>query len=565
MGKNQCGLATVSFFIILISLSFLFSMPPNPYLPKDRPVYQIVFPAKVEKPEPIKAPVLGTQKALVLLVDFSDKTSIYTKDQIQTLLFASTSNSLTGYYQEVSYGQFTLTGEVNLWVRAPQPYSYYVGDSFGIYKPYPNNSQKLVEDVVALADAQIDFSEFDENGDGLVENLFIVHAGPGAEETQRRTDMWSHKWQLSDGRSAYQTNDGVKVDVFTIQPERFDNGTMITIGVFAHEFGHTLGLPDLYDTDYSSSGLGWFCLMAAGSWASSNKDGQPGSSPVHPCAWSKYALGWLNPDALERGGLDSIESALLPTTARTAKAYRFLANPNGMDWTEQDTGIGEYFLVENRYQTGFDQGLPGSGLLILHIDESQPGNSDERNPLVGIIQANRLGYALPIDDRGSAATLWKDDSVGFQAYPNPYSEKPYSKFYNGSLSGINITNISISDSIMNATLEISPLFLGNVYSYPNPVVVQNNNERLTIIYIPTDTAKFKEDFPDFAVKIFNLAGEYITTLIPDSQQRRQRLVVWDLKNEKDYDIASGLYFYLFELKNDEGVTERSKGKFTIIR
>jgi len=539
-------------------------MPPNPYQPKDRPQIKMVFPAKVEKPEPLKRPILGRQKALVLLVDFSDKPNVYSLEQIQNLLFAPTENSLSGYYQEVSYGQFTLTGEVYGWFRAPQPYSYYVGDSFGIYKPYPNNSQRLVEDVVALADGQVDFSRFDEDGDGLVENLFIVHSGPGAEETGRRTDMWSHKWQLSDGRSPYPV-DGVSVDVFTIQPERFDDGSMITIGVFAHEFGHILGLPDLYDTDYTSSGLGWFCLMAGGSWARGSKDGAPGSSPVHLCAWAKYALGWLNPDALERGSLETEINVSLPAVARTPKVYRLLANPNGMDWTIQDTGIGEYFLVENRYRAGFDQGLPGSGLLILHIDESQPDNTDERHPLVGIIQADRLGYALPADDWGSAQTLWQNDSIGFSSYPLPNNQRPYSQFYDGSLSGVGINNISIADSVMTARLVIEPLFLGKVYSFPNPLVVSGDNEGLTIVYVPTDTIKLANKFPDFTVKIFNLAGEFITTLKPkDEQQKRQRLVFWDLKNEKGYKVASGLYFYLVELKS-EGVTERSKGRLTIIR
>jgi immune inhibitor A len=559
----------LSFSIIIVSL--LFSMPSNPYLPKDRPVTKIIFPSLVEKPEPIKAPVLGTKKALVLLVDFSDNTSIYSKDQIQALLFASTTNSLTGYYQEVSYGQFTLTGEVYGWFRAPHPYSYYVGDSFGISSPYPQNSQGLVEDVVALADGQIDFSRFDENNDGLVENLFIVHAGPGAEDitdpTQRRYYIWSHKWQLSDPAygcpGTHQTQDGVNIDVFSVQPERLSEGVMITIGVFAHEFGHILGLPDLYDTDYSSSGLGWFCLMAAGSWAKIG-NGLRGSSPVHPCVWAKYALGWLNPDALERGSLETEISATLPAAARTAKAYRLLANPNGVDWTTQPNGTGEYFMVENRYRTGYDQGLPGSGFLILHVDESQSGNSDETHPLVGIIQADRLGYALPADDRGSASTLWKDDTTGFPTFPDPNNQRPYSNLYDGTLSGVSIKDISTADSIMTAILRIEPFFLASVYAFPNPVVVQNKNEKLAIVYVPSDTAKLANKFPDFTIKIYNLAGEYIKTLQPDQQQRKHRLVYWDLKNEKGYAVASGLYFYLVEL-NSEGVLERSKGRFTIIR
>lgn len=564
MAIKEFGFVQVLLFFLFGGSSLIFAMPPNPYLVKDKQPVRIVFPRLIEKPERIKAPVLGTEKALVLLVDFSDNQQRYTNENFQNLLFASTNNSLTGYYLEVSYGQFTLIGEVYGWFRAPKQYSYYVGDSFGIYKPFPNNSQKLVVDVVEMADDQIDFSRFDENGDGTVDNLFVVHSGPGAEETGRKTDMWSHKWQLSDGFYPYPTGEGVNIDVFTIQPERFDDGNMITIGVFAHEFGHVLGLPDLYDIDYSSSGLGWFCLMAGGSWAGDNKDGAPGSSPVHPCAWAKYALGWLNPDALERGGLGAEEFATLPAVARTSKAYRLLSNPNDVDWTEEHTGFGEYFLIENRYQSGFDQGLPGSGMLILHIDESQYGNWDERNPLVGIIQANRLGYALPRDNWGSAATLWKDDSIGVPAYPDPYNLRPSTKFYGDSLSGVKISNISMADSVMTVRLTIEPLFLGKVYSFPNPMMVQTGDEKLVIIYVPTDTAKLADKYPDFTVKIFNLAGEYITTIRPTPQEKQRRLVFWNLKNERGNDVTSGLYFYLVEL-NAEGITERSKGKFTIIR
>lgn len=563
---GKIGLKVLAFEILfLVFLSLLFGMPPNPDFLKDRPFIQISFPSLVEKPEPLKRPVIGTRKALVLLVDFSDKPSIHSNSQFRSLLFSSGTYSLADYYYEVSYGQFSLTGEVYGWFQAPQPYSYYVGDSFGIYKPYPNNSQRLVEDVVALADNQIDFQQFDEDNDGFVENLFVIHSGPGAEETGSKTDIWSHKWQLSDGRVPYQTADGVKVDVFTIQPERFDDNSLITIGVFAHEFGHILGLPDLYDTDYSSSGLGWFCLMAGGSWAKSEKSGLPGSSPVHPCVWCKYVLGWLNPNALERGGKDSETPAILPAVAKTDKAYRLLANPNDIDWTLDNTGTGEYFLVENRYRVGFDQGLPGSGLLILHIDESQSDNSNEKKPLVGIIQADRLGYALPARDWGSAATLWKNDSIGFPAFPDPYNRRPYSQLYDGTLSGVSINDISPADSLMTANLKIEPLFLGCVFSFPNPITVKTGNEKLAIVYVPTDTAKLANKFPNFTVKIFNLAGDYITKLTPaNEQQRRQRLVFWDLKNQKGYDVASGLYFYLVELKS-EGVTERSKGKFTIIR
>jgi len=163
--------------------------------------------------------------------------------------------------------------------------------------------------------------------------LLVVHAGPGAEETGNPRDIWSHKWQLSDATfgspGPVQTQDGVTVDAFSVEPERFENGRLMSIGVFCHEFGHLLGMPDLYDTDYSTYGLGGFCVMAAGSWARASQSDPPGSCPVLPCAWNKYLLGWVRPESVEQGGVDSVESAHLPAAATNPAAYRVLANPGG--------------------------------------------------------------------------------------------------------------------------------------------------------------------------------------------------------------------------------------------
>ncbi|OYD16188.1 hypothetical protein CH330_03500 [candidate division WOR-3 bacterium JGI_Cruoil_03_51_56] len=544
-------------------VSYIWAMPPLPG-PSGRPVAQIIWPGTVESPGPVKKLLDQPRHLLVVLVDFNDNIHSYQQAGFQKLLFGTDEQSMTDYYLEASYSNLMLSGRVEEWYRMDEPYSFYLGDSFGIYGQFPHNSQGLVTDLVRKADQDIDFSQYDGDNDGIVDGLLIIHAGPGAEETGNNRHIWSHKWQLSDpcfgSPGPVQTNDGVSVDVFSIQPERFENSGIISIGVFCHEFGHVLGLPDLYDTDYSSSGIGRFCLMAAGAWARSSESEPLGSSPVHPCAWCKYLLGWVQPESLEQGLVDSL-SASIVAAATEPCCYRLLPNPLGVDWRMQNPGRGEYFLVENRQRIGFDAGLPGSGLLILHIDESRPNNNNENRPLVGILQADRSSdYALPANDRGSDADLWKESDTGVASFTIPSTA-----FYDGVQTGVAVRNISASDSVMTADLEIEPLFLGEVYSFPNPVVVESGQERATIIYEPTDS-RLVGKFPKFEVRIYNLAAEPVRVLDkePDEINYEHRAAYWDLKDDKGQPVPSGMYFYTVKVEENRTI-EQNKGRLTIVR
>jgi hypothetical protein len=335
----------------------------------------------------------------------------------------------------------------------------------------------------------------------------------------------------------------------------------MSIGVFCHEFGHLLGMPDLYDTDYSSNGLGNFCLMAAGSWGRVTESDPPGSCPVHPCAWNKYLLGWITPESVEQGGVDSVESARLAAAAASPAAYRVFSNPGGVDWRAGSIGSGEYFLVENRQRLGFDRGLPGSGLLVTHVDESQADNNNEEHPLVGILQADRVpGFALPAGDRGSDEDLWKQSDTGVRSFTVPSSA-----FYDGVQSGAAIYGISGSDSVMTASMKIAPMFLGRVYSFPNPFIVRAKLDRATIVYTPTDSGRLSGQYPDFKVRIFNLAGEPVRLLDKEDEVNPQhRAAYWDVKNDQGRPATSGMYFYTIEIEQN-GVMEQSVGRLTVVR
>ncbi|MCK4352441.1 M6 family metalloprotease domain-containing protein [candidate division WOR-3 bacterium] len=554
-------------------LSFILAINIILMPPFSKRTQKLPFRAKhpaIDRPERIRAPVPDSLKAIVLLIDFPDKPHTHSQSEFQSSLFDHISGTMWDYYQKVSYSKFSLDGTVVLWVRAPNEYSYYCNtdDSTGTdddhgfdLANFPHNVLGLVRDAVIKSDSQynIDFSDFDMNGDSYVDALFVVHSGPGAEATGSADDIWSHKCSFSDVNEYYQNTpefidvDGVKVDVYSMEPEEFPDHTLITIGVFCHEFGHVLGLPDLYDIDYSSYGVGDFCIMASGSWLGD----PPASSPAHFCAWCKYALGWVDPVALEKGGIKEIKNAQIQEVENSPTVYRLLKNPDGPDDWLLGSGTGEYFLIENRQCVGYDSYLSGSGLLILHVDESKQTNEDDDHPLVGVMQAD--GDISPsLGNRGEAGDLWKDNTVGFSN-----QSVPASYFYDGRPSGASVTNISLSSATMTADLKLFPVFLDVVYSCPNPFVKRFSQDYATFKYIPSFIEGTQNLFPDFEVRIFNLRGKLIKSLSTSCNDGNvyRREIYWDGKNDKGDEIASGLYYYLIEIP-ERG--EKNKGKLTFI-
>jgi immune inhibitor A len=386
-------------------------------------------PKRLHTAEPNLAPIMGTRRALVLLVDFSDKVATQTQQHYQELLFSSgtyAGGSLRDFYQEISYNKLIISGEISGqgsptpgWYRASQAYSAYTHNAFGTGS-YPNNAQKLVEEVVDQAAPFVNFAEYDNDGDGFVDALFVVHAGQGAEVTGNKNDIWSHQWAISP-----KIVDGVKVQTYMIEPE---DGR---VGVFSHELAHAFGLPDLYDTDYSSAGTGNWDLMAGGSWNGG------GSTPAHPTAYCKVKLGWVNPVVI----FNSQQSITLKPYATTDRQIYKL--PIGtIDSTE-------YFLLSNRQPMNFDALIPGTGLLIEHIDETKTSNTDETHYLVDIEQCDGKQDLNKNANRGDAGDLYPGTTNAFTA-----STVPSSKTYAGTDSKVLITDIKRMGNDITANVKV---------------------------------------------------------------------------------------------------------------
>jgi immune inhibitor A len=223
----------------------------------------------------------GTINVIVVLVDFSDKkfAASQTATHYEKLWFDVGSNSVRDYYRDVSNNAVDIVGQVVGPFRMPNTIKYYANYENGLGEVAPN-ARTLAQDAAKLADAKVDFTKYDNDGDGFVDAFVIVHAGQGAERTGQANDIWSHKWVLDGG--PYQA-DGTQIYSYLTVP------ATCKLGVCAHELGHlAFGWPDLYDADYTSAGIGDWCLMAAGSY-NGNED-----NPAEPCAWCKVDQGWVD-------------------------------------------------------------------------------------------------------------------------------------------------------------------------------------------------------------------------------------------------------------------------------
>jgi hypothetical protein len=185
---------------------------------------------------------------------------------------------------------------------------------------------------------------------------------------------------------------------------------MSTMGIMVHELGHDIGFPDLYDTDFSSSGLSTWSVMSGGSWNSVGT-AEHGTTPAGLDAFSKSYQGWITPTPV----VGAINGAPLPASAASPTAYQLLDNPEGVDWKfERHRGSGEYFLVENRQLVGYDAGLAACGVIVYHVDEgvtfSNKANANEAHRLLDVVEADGSKAIDTYGYQGSAADLFPGSS-----------------------------------------------------------------------------------------------------------------------------------------------------------
>lgn len=314
----------------------------------------------------------------ILRVAFTDSSLQYTAADLERALFdtmgVTGTGSLSEYYQWASGQRLRVRGEVVATVLLPHDRNYYANDSYGLNAiSTPNNMLGMLREAVVISNPQVDWTRYDLDGDGFVDMVWIVHAGIGAELSTSTRNLWSITSRASTGwgnAATIETDDFVpgsflqkiRIDRFTVLPELsgFHAGAMSEIGVYCHEFGHALGLPDLYDTTSlggaANVGPGNWSLMSTGTYGGDNRSPE---SPVHIGAWSSLFLGWSERLRPSRDTL----LTLAPISS---------GGPVVELWFQGENNA-EHFYLENRFRQSFDRSLPNDGLIISQVDEALIG------------------------------------------------------------------------------------------------------------------------------------------------------------------------------------------------
>ena len=395
------------------------------------------------------AAATGTYSVPVIAGLYSDVSAPYTQSEYQTRLFGdgAGSVSLSEYYSEISGGVFAMTGQVLDWATLPNPASYYepVGeDRLG-------RAGEFLRDVLLAADGAVDFGDYDNDGpdgvpnsgddDGFVDTAAFIYAseakscgGPGIWPHRSVYETWWPAPFTTDDDS--QNGGFVQVSDYIIQSGLacFGEGIMAS-GTIAHEMGHALDLPDLYDTDpddgTDSEGIGHWGLMGSG-----NHNEQV--SPAHMSAWSKDFLGWVDVTTIVAN-----QTAVQLEDVQTARTVLRVDVPNKS----------EYFLLSNRQPIGSDSFLHEPGLVVWHIDQDvvDAGLSLNR------VNADANHKGVDVEEADGMTDLDNSVNRGDEGDPFPGStgntmfnlaSNPDSRDYADLPSGLALENITHSSGLV---------------------------------------------------------------------------------------------------------------------
>ena len=340
-------------------------------------------------------PLIGSPKSLVILVNFSDKSFVVPTPQASFQNLATQSgysaNGGTGsakdYFFSSSNGKFApdfvVAGPVNL----PQNMAFYGGnDSSGNDK---NPAQMVLDACTALAATGFDFTPYDTDNNGVIDNVFIYYAGYNEAEHGPANSIWPHRWSITDAGLTSGLFSGKTVNDYSCTSElRGSSGSnMCGVGTFSHDFGHVLGLPDYYvtsGTDHHT--LSSWNIMDYGPYLNL------GRTPPSYSAWDRFYLNWSIPTELKVAG-----NYKLDTLITSNKSYLISQTANHNLNGANPTPL-EFFVLENRQKTGWDTYLPGHGMLAYHIFynpttwDNNSVNNDPNAMGVDIVEAD--GIAL---------------------------------------------------------------------------------------------------------------------------------------------------------------------------
>ncbi|MBR4929953.1 MAG: M6 family metalloprotease domain-containing protein, partial [Bacteroidaceae bacterium] len=315
----------------------------------------------------VEGGIKGKKKGLVILISFNDKDFVTPDPQtvfndffnVEGYSYNGMGGSVADYFRAQSYGQLDVDFDVVGPYKLSKNMAYYGGNVDGNTDAY---TQKMAEEACRLANPDVNYADYDWNNDGEVDQVFFIYAGFGENYGAEPNTIWPHAFYLPEGVEL----DHMKLNSYACTSELMGTkGTTLTgIGTPCHEFSHCLGLPDTYDTSYSGgAGMGAWDIMCSGSYNVN------GNIPAGYTAYERWVSGWLEPVEI--------------TSATEVKNMKPLTEEPQAYILYNDGDRNEFYILENRQKEGFDAGLPGHGLMVMHIDYDKSAwesNSTNDNP-----------------------------------------------------------------------------------------------------------------------------------------------------------------------------------------
>ncbi len=426
----------------------------------------------------------GTLTVPVFLVMYANTPPLDTanlpRDSIARRLYgtqAAPPYSIHSYYREISNDSLIVNGVVLDWRSVSKADTAYEGKANGLDNT--GDVAGLIREIVVLHDAAVDYRLFDNDGpdgipnsgddDGYVDALVLLHPEVGGEcravNAVAQKNIWAHRytyagWTGMDLLTADDAVGGGKIKIrdYIIQGGQGGDGVPAgrggcesdkpqAMGVVAHETGHLFGLPDLYDTIGSTSGIGWWGLMGAGNQKVAWR-------PAHMEAWSRAELGWITEVRIERDTVLDISPIALSDTA-----YVFPVCSSN-----------EYYLVENRQAIGSDSMLAGFGLLVWHVDSALIAQRRFANSVNGakpyglsLVEADGVGQLQTGANRGDAGDPYPGSSAKTRF---SFDTSPSNARHDGM--PIELTFDAIEQLIVGGTMRMSVTFAAPALTVTSP-------------------------------------------------------------------------------------------------
>ena len=386
-----------------------------------------------------------TKKGLVILVNFKDKAMSHsnTKEIFNQMLnglnnpYGKNKGSVREYFRAQSYNQFDVEFDIAGPVTLSNNMEYYGKNDSNGDDLHPG---EMIKEACQLVNSQINFADYDWDGDGEVENIYVTYAGYGEASGAPSNTVYPHQWALSSATGSSLNLDGVVVDTYACGSELYGiTGTTIDgVGTMCHEYSHCLGLPDFYDTEGSNFGMDVWSLMDYGCY---NGDGY---CPAGYTAYERWYSGWLEPVVLS----ESCVVKEMKNIEQNPEAY-ILYNDNNKN---------EYYMLANHQQIEWDKEAAVHGLMIMHVDYN---SSAWINNVVNNTTNHQRMTIIPADNLLTTSSISNDLWPRSKKTELTDTSTPAATTYNNNIDGKKlmhkpITNISESNGL------ISFSFMGDI-------------------------------------------------------------------------------------------------------